>query len=51
MIAAFIIFFILYQVIGFMLILKEDLETPISAIFFLIFYPIILLYRFIRSKF
>jgi hypothetical protein len=50
MVLAIIIFFILYQSIGIFLILKEELENSISSIFFLVFYPIILLYRFITKR-
>jgi|LauGreDrversion4_2_1035121.scaffolds.fasta_scaffold01706_27 hypothetical protein len=50
MITTIITFLIIYQIIGFFLLLKEELENPMASLFFIGFYPIILLYRFIKNN-
>jgi hypothetical protein len=43
-----IIILIAYQTIGVYLSSKEEFENPIGPIFFIMLYPFILLYRFIK---
>lgn len=42
---------IVYQLVGLILCTKEEFENPFSTIFFVVFYPIILTYRFIKGLF